>query len=185
MSPEKFIRCQQNPRHIFSSHNSFCPWCKFAENNYDPFLTQKTSKNIPKNDPELCNFYYTNANKMFKDKNFLNAQIEYEKVLHLSPNHIHSLTEYAYCLCMNNREAESLIIIEDILKMDPKYADMWRFKGDILKILGKCNDAIIAYDQALNINPKLKYAYVGKGNALKALKRYDDAIKVLGEAFYL
>ena len=62
------------------------------------------------------------------------------------------------------------------LKIDPKHADAWRFKGDTLAELGKCEDAIDCYDMALKIDPKNADAWGMKGIALYELRQYQAAI---------
>ena len=72
--------------------------------------------------------------------------------------------------------------LEVVLKRNPKDADVWKTKGNILDTIGQREDAIRAYDQALQITPRDATIWRNKGNTLGNLKRYQDALRCFEEA---
>lgn len=156
---------------------------------YDPFPSPSSVENessIPIHDQ--ITFQYSKAKKLYNGKHYQEAIPEYDKLIELDI-HIHMpslvepfLMEFAYCFSMTGEVDISLFVIDQLLELDPKNADCWRFKGDIMNNAERYNDAIQAYDNALRINPKDGYALQGKGNSLRFLKRYDEALTLLKAA---
>ena len=72
--------------------------------------------------------------------------------------------------------------LEEVLKRNPKDADAWKTKGNILDTIGRREDAIRAYDRALQIAPQDATIWRNKGNTLGNLKRYQDALGCFEEA---
>ncbi len=69
-----------------------------------------------------------------------------------------------------------------MLKIDPKHALAWNYKGFALDKLERYEDAIRWWDEALKIDPKNTFAWIYKGFALDKLERYEDAIRCYDEA---
>jgi len=90
-----------------------------------------------------------------------------------------------------------MIMCDEALKLDPRYAKAWENKIDALFKLGKrveafynrgryeetCtgryDKAITAYDEVLRLDPKCAGAWYNKANVLSKLGRYEEAIKRL------
>jgi len=62
-----------------------------------------------------------------------------------------------------------------IMKIDPRNADVYRVMGNALYDEGKDNESYDAYQQAISRDPENAGAWYGLGNVLPSFKRYDEA----------
>ncbi len=53
---------------------------------------------------------------------------------------------------------------EQAVTRDPKNADAWLFKGDLLRMQGKTDPALAAYDQVVKLKPNSFIAYLNKAS---------------------
>lgn len=74
---------------------------------------------------------------------------------------------------------------EEAIKLDPRNANVWINKGNVLVGLGKYDDAISAYDEAINLSPSNANTWINKGIALNSAKKYDEAIQAYDIAIKL
>lgn len=71
-------------------------------------------------------------------------------------------------------------IIEGILSKDPKYADAWKLKGDILQYSKNLvDDSLVAYRKSIEINPKFLAGHVSVLTILLQQGKLDEATKQL------
>jgi superkiller protein 3 len=58
----------------------------------------------------------------------------------------------------------------------PNNAELWTGRGNILAILNRHVEAVVAFDNAIGIKQNEAYFWHNRGNALGHLKRYDEAL---------
>ena len=68
--------------------------------------------------------------------------------------------------------------------MNPRYAEAYLNKGNVLGELKKFDDSILAYKRVLAINPNIHDAHLGLGNVFRALKHYDEAFAAYDKALH-
>jgi protein O-GlcNAc transferase len=71
------------------------------------------------------------------------------------------------------------------LTINPRYAEAFLNKGNVLGKLKRYDDSILAYKQALAINPNIPDAHLGCGNVFRNLKRYDEAFSAYDKTLAL
>lgn len=64
---------------------------------------------------------------------------------------------------------------EQAVTKHPKNADVWQFKGDLLRAQGKREDALLAYQETLKIEAKNANAYLAKANIEISMLKFDEA----------
>lgn len=65
--------------------------------------------------------------------------------------------------------------IELASEKNPQYADAWMFKGDLLRMQGKRDEALEAYDQTVKIAPENSAAYLVKANLEIEMRKFAEA----------
>jgi tetratricopeptide (TPR) repeat protein len=66
---------------------------------------------------------------------------------------------------------------DQVVKIDPNYADAWNNKGIALHNMRRYKEAIECYDMAIKINPNYADAWNNKGVSLGKLGKYKEAIE--------
>jgi tetratricopeptide (TPR) repeat protein len=70
-----------------------------------------------------------------------------------------------------------------VLEIDPKLANAWNSKGNVLRLLGKHDEAIRCFDKAFEINPKFAIGVlINKGDTFHSLGRYDEVMECYDKA---
>lgn len=64
---------------------------------------------------------------------------------------------------------------EQAVTANPKSADAWLFKGDVLRAEGKFDAALTAYDQVVKLKPNSAQAYLNKAFIETSTQKFDDA----------
>jgi len=73
---------------------------------------------------------------------------------------------------------EALKIYDLVIRLNPKFAEAYYRKGNVLKDLGHSWEAIAAYERAIYFDPDFALAYIGKGNVrYDAFKNYAEALE--------
>ena len=67
----------------------------------------------------------------------------------------------------------------EILEQDPEDASLWVEKGDVLRNLGRTNEALAAIDTAIRLDPGNEYALCKKSRVLCSAGRHEDALAVI------
>jgi len=83
------------------------------------------------------------------------------------------------------RYGEALSAFEQALRLDPKDASIYNFKGVVLCDLKRYNEALAAFEETLQFDPGFSMAYSNKGVALSGLKRYHEALDACEQAIRL
>lgn len=77
---------------------------------------------------------------------------------------------------LNNRLAEALTTVEDVLKEDPKYLEARQLRGQILFGLDAIDDALAEFDRVLTLDKAYTEGRNWRAFALVQLGRYDEAM---------
>lgn len=72
--------------------------------------------------------------------------------------------------------ADTIILMEQILTMEPQAADAWYYIGECRRMLGAYTEARAAYQEAINLNPALGPAYLGRALA-KQSQGVEDGVQ--------
>ena len=80
---------------------------------------------------------------------------------------------------------EALVVYEQAIGIDPRFALAYSRKGHTLSALGNPEEALIAYEQAIDLDSNIPSAYYGKGQALFTLERYHEALVAYERALRL
>lgn len=113
---------------------------------------------------------------------FEDAARLYEDVLDLDPNHPDALHLSGVLSFQSGWHVEALEFIDRALMRLPGFADAHNTRGNVLRALGRPDDALGAYRQAIVLAPGSPLAWSNLGNALRDLGRPDEALRAYREA---
>ena len=71
---------------------------------------------------------------------------------------------------------------DQALAIDPRYAEGWSNRGNVLKDLGRFDDALESYGRALGLAPGMVHTLISRANVLRELGRIDDALALYERA---
>jgi tetratricopeptide (TPR) repeat protein len=71
---------------------------------------------------------------------------------------------------------EAIACFDEVLALDPKYAEALVKKGTALEKIGKLDEAIQYYDRAIEADQNMTLAYLCKGGVFNRLERYNEAL---------
>lgn len=114
------------------------------------------------------------------------AREAYEAALAINPNDGDALGGMARHAALGNDLAGAARFADEATTRDPKNAESWMLKGNLLRAQGKGKEALVAYDNALAIDPghraaNIEKAYVHIGaNDLVAAKADIEAARKHG-----
>jgi tetratricopeptide (TPR) repeat protein len=92
------------------------------------------------------------------------------------------LIAHGKALVAKNQYAEAMPFFERATRLAPNSFDAWFSLGYVCNMLGRSEEALMAYERALALDPTNAAARNNKGNALWGLKRYGEALVALGNA---
>ena len=101
---------------------------------------------------------------------------ELEKVLiqkSKPPDRTRHFLNKAVKLGLENKYAESIVCLDRVIRINPKLAIAWYYKGTALNVLGQFQEAIICLE---NVHRNWCEAWNQKGIAYANLKKYFEAI---------
>ena len=107
---------------------------------------------------------------------------ELEKVLiqkSKPPDRTRHFLNKAVKLGLENKYAESIVCLDRVIRINPKLAIAWYYKGTALNALGQYQDAIICLE---NVHRNWCEAWNQKGIAYANLKKYFEAITCFEKA---
>ena len=111
------------------------------------------------------------------------AKEAYDAALAVNPNSGDALIGMARHAVASNDLQSTERLVEEATTRDPRNAETWMMKGNLLRSTGKAKEALAAYDKVLAINPAHRSAYVEKAyvhigtNDLAAAKADLDAAR--------
>ncbi|GBF27245.1 hypothetical protein MnTg02_02292 [bacterium MnTg02] len=95
---------------------------------------------------------YLTANNFFKDRYYKRAEETYRDALKEAPEHQPAIRGLANTLTQLKRHEEALAVINNAVKLDPKFAGNYANRGIILDHLGRHKDAISDYELSLGMD---------------------------------
>ena len=107
---------------------------------------------------------------------------ELEKVLiqkSKPPDRTRHFLDKAVKLGLENKYAESIVCLDRVIRINPKLAIAWYYKGTALNVLGQYQEAIICLE---NVHRNWCEAWNQKGIAYANLKKYFEAITCFEKA---
>ena len=107
---------------------------------------------------------------------------ELEKVLiqkSKPPDRTRHFLNKAVKLGLENKYAESIVCLDRVIRINPKLAIAWYYKGTALNALGQYQEAIICLE---NVHRNWCEAWNQKGIAYANLKKYFEAITCFEKA---
>ena len=107
---------------------------------------------------------------------------ELEKVLiqkSKPPDRTSHFLNKAVKLGLENKYAESIVCLDRVIRINPKLAIAWYYKGTALNALGQYQEAIICLE---NVHRNWSEAWNQKGIAYANLKKYFEAITCFEKA---
>ena len=107
---------------------------------------------------------------------------ELEKVLiqkSKPPDRTSHFLDKAVKLGLENKYAESIVCLDRVIRINPKLAIAWYYKGTALNALGQFQEAIICLE---NVHRNWCEAWNQKGIAYANLKKYFEAITCFEKA---
>ena len=107
------------------------------------------------------------------------------RALSASPNNPDVLRFLSVIAAMQFDYQYSLDLIDEVIKLTPENGIAHSNRGNILKELGRFDDALISLDKAIKLQPNYAEAYSNKGNVLQELHHYEDALSWYDKAISL
>ena len=110
---------------------------------------------------------------------------ELEKVLiqkSKPPDRTSHFLNKAVKLGLENKYAESIVCLDRVIRINPKLAIAWYYKGTALNALGQFQEAIICLEK---VHRNWCETWNQKGIAYANLQKYSEAIKCFDEAIRL
>ena len=101
------------------------------------------------------------------------------------PDYFDNLRLLNFIHFKNGDFSDAIKIINEAIKINPNFAELYNEKANALNELKKLEESIKNYDEAIKINPNYADAYYNKGLVLHqlnkfelAIENYDEAIKI-------
>lgn len=108
------------------------------------------------------------------------AETALRSALTADPNYVPALILKARKTAEARDFDGALKSLAEILEKDPKNAEAWKFKGDVLQFGSqKIDDAIIAYKKSVEFNSTFVPAYFSLITALTEQKKFEEATNIL------
>jgi len=114
-----------------------------------------------------------------KESRFVEAIVEFEKALELSPDDSFALSHLAHIHFIQNDIEQALYFIEKARKANPRNWFACGILGNILVKSGDLGGAEAAYEEEIALNPNAIYAYISLGSVYRKQKKLNAALAIL------
>jgi tetratricopeptide (TPR) repeat protein len=125
--------------------------------------------------------FFTLAGANLKQNKLKEAQILYNKILEVNPNHLNTLNNLGVIFQDLGDFQKAKSCCEKAIEIDPNYIDAYNNLGFIFKDLGDFQKAKSCYEKAIENDPLNKKCILSYGNLLlflgDFLKGYEYIIK--------
>jgi len=127
--------------------------CKVFEVGWEEINPPKLTEN------EIVNEMFQNGYVVYQKKGYEDAQVIFDKVIALDPEHVYSL--YYKAACIQNLESyeKALPIYIELLKLDPKNLGGLQQRGNCYRILKRYAEALADLNESIAIKPDCLYSY--------------------------
>ncbi|WP_010246200.1 tetratricopeptide repeat protein [Acetivibrio cellulolyticus] len=121
-------------------------------------------------------------NELIKKEKYDDAFEKITVLVNKGKYDVEAMNNIAYDLIDKNKEEEGLYILQDVVRINPKYDTAlnnlcWGYHR-----IGKYKISKYFGDKALQLLPNADYEYINVGDALRGLKKYDEAITCYDKA---
>jgi len=116
------------------------------------------------------------AIEAIQDKHLEDAERLLDRALGVVPHHPDALRLMGVALALGKKWQRALEFIELASALAPKNGIIHSNKGNILKELGRTQEAIASYDKAIALAPNYAEAYNNKGNALQDVSSFEESL---------
>lgn len=99
----------------------------------------------------------------------------YQRALKVTPDFSKALIGLAKIAWIQNDGQTANQLAEQGVTKNPKNAEAWQFKGDLLRAQGKAAEALLAYTEALKIDGKNAGIYLAKANIEIGMQKFSEA----------
>lgn len=113
------------------------------------------------------------------------AQIGYEQVLALDPQHFDALHMLGVLASQTQQAQRAVDLIQQAIRSKPGVAGAYLNLGVALRQLQRFEEALACYDQALQLEPQDPQTHTNRGVALRSLRRYHEALESYNKALRL
>src|SRR6476469_5735481 len=123
-------------------------------------------------------FLFNRAVEAHRSGRVSEAEALYREIIASDPRNFDAL----HLLGIVCSETGKVSDADKALALFPNFAQAWLGRGNVMRELGRNDEAFAAYSNAISLDPNMAEAHAGCGNMLAALKRYDEAIKAYDKA---
>jgi tetratricopeptide (TPR) repeat protein len=125
---------------------------------------------------------FQKSSALHRQGNLEEAQVIYEKILSIQPDHFDALQLLGSLLAQLHKYSEAIKYLSKALKINPGDARTQCNQGIVLKELKRFDEALSSYNQAIAIEPSYADAFNNQGILLEELKRFDEALSSYNQA---
>ena len=112
-----------------------------------------------------------------KKGKFLEAEIFYQRIIQIEPNHFYANYYLGFTLQMLGKFNGAITKYKKAISLKPDYAEAYGNIGSSLGKLGKFNEAITNYKKAISLKPDYAEAHINLGITLHLLGKSNEAEK--------
>jgi tetratricopeptide (TPR) repeat protein len=124
-------------------------------------------------DDKRAHYYY--AGFLNSQRDDVDAEKEYRKVMTMAPDFAPVYNDYAYFLSRLGRYPEAIKSLQKYAELEPREANPHDSMGEIYLYMGDYPNSLKEYQNSLNLNPNFVASYAGLGHNLVFQGKYEDA----------
>jgi len=128
---------------------------------------------------------FNQAKQLQNSGNIKAAITEYQKVINLAPNHIHTYNELGKLYALEQQYPAAKACFEKIIQLQPQSAPTYINLGALYQQMGEITAAIQAYETAIKLKPKFFLPYLNLGKLFVSLQKLNQAQKSYQSALQL
>ncbi|HSI23342.1 MAG TPA: XrtA/PEP-CTERM system TPR-repeat protein PrsT [Methylophilaceae bacterium] len=144
----------------------------FAQGQFQQVLDETQRLAGAKESPEILSL---RGNAYLALRKNQEAKAAFEQALGSQPDFPAALIGLSRYALMEKNVEEAIRLSDQAVVKNPKNAEAWLFKADLLRAQGKIEQALAAYDQTLKLQPKNTTAHINKAFLEIGLGKFDIA----------
>lgn len=130
-------------------------------------------------------YNYLKALVLQMARNYDGAIKYYDAVLAVNPAHGDAMSGKASALEKMGLKKESLALLEQAIKVDPRNANAWYNLGVVYASENRYLEALQVYEKAIELDPENPRSFLNRGAILRKLGRYEEALQSYDRAIKL